>query len=128
MLRYRKNLKPIARKLRKDMTESENVLWDRLRRKQLLGVQFCRQRPIGNYIADFIAPKAKLVIEVDGSQHMSGPVLIKDRERDEYLGKQGILVLRFSDSEILKEIDAVLEVIFRRLSARITQKSPRSPL
>ena len=112
------------------MTESENVLWDRLRRKQLLGVQFCRQRPIGNYIADFIAPKAKLVIEVDGSQHMSGPVLIKDkdRERDEYLGKQGILVLRFSDSEILKEIDAVLEVIFRRLSARITQKSPRSPL
>ncbi len=128
MLRYRKNLKPIAQKLRKDMTESENVLWDRLRRKQLLGVQFCRQRPIGNYIADFIAPKAKLVIEVDGSQHMSDPVLIKDRERDEYLGKQGILVLRFSDSEVLKEIDAVMEVIFRRLSVRITQKSPHSPL
>ena len=110
------------------MTEGENVLWDRLRRKQLLGIQFCRQRPIGNYIVDFFAPNPKLVIEVDGSQHMSGPVLIKDRERDEYLGKQGILVLRFSDSEVLKEIDAVMEVIFRRLSARITQKSPRSPL
>jgi len=58
---------------------------------------------------------------------MSGPVLIKDRERDEYLGKQGILVLRFSDSEVLKEIDAVMEVIFRRLSARISPEIPPLP-
>ena len=70
MLRYNNRLKPKARDLRKNMTDSENVLWSRLRRKQLLGVQFYRQKPIGNYVVDFFAPRARLVVEVDGSQHM----------------------------------------------------------
>jgi very-short-patch-repair endonuclease len=59
-----------AREFRKNMTEAEQALWFRLRRKQLLDVQFYRQRPIGNHVVDFYAPSAKLVIEVDGSQHL----------------------------------------------------------
>jgi very-short-patch-repair endonuclease len=70
MLRYDNHLKDTSRLLRKNMTDSERLLWSRLRRKQIAGMQFYRQKPIGKYIVDFYAPKAKLVIEVDGSQHM----------------------------------------------------------
>jgi hypothetical protein len=69
ILLYNNKLKYRARFLRKNMTESEQKLWSRLRGKQLLGVQFYRQKPIGNFIVDFFAPKAELLVEVDGSQH-----------------------------------------------------------
>jgi very-short-patch-repair endonuclease len=69
MLLYNKNLKKPSRQLRKNMTDSEKNLWLRLRGKQLLGVQFYRQEPIGDYIVDFYAPQVKLVVEIDGSQH-----------------------------------------------------------
>ena len=82
MLSYSRNLKHRARRLRQNLTDSEQVLWSRLRRKQLLGIQFYRQRPIGKYIVDYFAPKAKLVVEVDGSQHVQGDHAIKDKERD----------------------------------------------
>ena len=72
MLRYNPELKPLARSLRSAMTESESALWYRVRGKQISGVQFYRQKPIGNYIVDFYAPRVKLVIEVDGSQHLDG--------------------------------------------------------
>jgi very-short-patch-repair endonuclease len=68
MLNYNANLKDKTRQLRKNLTESEKALWSRLRNKQLLGIQFYRQKPIGEHIVDFFAPRAKLVIEVDGSQ------------------------------------------------------------
>ncbi len=63
MLRYNQNLKNRARQLRKNLTDSEKALWSRLRGKQVLGVQFYRQKPIGGYIVDFYAPTANLVIE-----------------------------------------------------------------
>ena len=106
------------------MTNSEQVLWERLRRKQVLGVQFYRQKPIGSYIVDFFAPKAKLVIEVDGSQHRTVPEGFKDKHRDEYLANLRLLVLRFNDLEVLQETDGVIEVIFQRLSERLSQKIP----
>ncbi len=65
MLRYNGNLKNKARQLRRNLTDSENALWSRLRNKQLLGVQFYRQKPIGGHIVDLYAPKPKLVIEID---------------------------------------------------------------
>ncbi|MBI2999222.1 MAG: DUF559 domain-containing protein [Deltaproteobacteria bacterium] len=126
MLRYSDKLKWNARQLRKNMTESEQVLWERLRKRQILDVQFYRQKPIGNYIVDFFAPKAKLVVEVDGSQHMKVPEVLEDRHRDEYLTHHGLLVLRFNDLEVLKETDGVVEVIFERLSEQL-KKSPRLP-
>jgi very-short-patch-repair endonuclease len=73
MLPYDPRLKGKARSLRAKLTDAEQRLWARLRRKQILGVQFYRQKPIGNYIADFFAPAVRLVVEVDGSQHFDPP-------------------------------------------------------
>ena len=69
MLPYRTEHKLLARELRKNMTETEQVLWKRLRRKQILGVPFYRQKPLAGYIVDFYCATAMLVIELDGSQH-----------------------------------------------------------
>ena len=76
------------------MTNAERMLWSKLRRKQVLGIQFYRQKPIGNYIVDFYAPSAKLVVEVDGSQHLEPDHVEQDRRRDRYLAKLG----RYYDS------------------------------
>ena len=77
------------------MTEAEQRLWSRLRRKQLNGVQFYRQKPLGAYIVDFYAPVAKLVIEVDGSQHLEQDQRRSDVARDRYLSDIGLTVMRF---------------------------------
>jgi very-short-patch-repair endonuclease len=87
-------------------------LWARLRRKQVLGVQFYRQKPIGNYIADFYAPVARLVVEVDGSQHFDPAKAEYDRRRTEYLKQMGLQVLRYHDRQVLLELDSVVEEIF----------------
>jgi len=115
MLSYNKNLKEYSRELRKNMTDAERLLWPKLRGKQLEGLQFNRQKPIGNYIVDFYCLKAKLVIEVDGSQHYSNDGKQKDRIRDEYMVQHGLKVLRFSDRDVLKNIDGVVETILRHL-------------
>ncbi len=137
MLPYAVNLKGQARKLRKNLTESESALWTRLRGKQLLGIQFYRQKPIGQYIVDFFAPRARLVVEVDGSQHMEENHLQKNKTRDEYLRGLGLKVLRFNSRAILTEPDGVVEVIYRTMAEQLNQgipsslpstKSPRSPL
>jgi len=101
MLGYKLNLKNPARLLRKNLTEGEKALWARLRNKQLLGVQFYRQKPIGKYIVDFYAPKVKLVVEIDGSQHLQNDHLEKDRRRDDYLASLGLKVLRFINGLII---------------------------
>ena len=97
MLQYNPDLKYISRRLRREMTESEQVLWLHLRRKQLLGVRFYRQKPIGNYVVDFYAPEAKLVIEADGSQHLDANHTQNDARRDLFLASQGLKVLRFTN-------------------------------
>jgi len=76
-------------------------------------VQFYRQRPIGQYIVDFYAPTAKLVIEVDGSQHFDSEHVINDEKRDTYLNGEGLQVLRFNNLQVLNEIDAVMDVVFQ---------------
>ena len=96
--------------------------------KQAQGVQFFRQRPIGNYIVDFFAPKARLIVEVDGAQHMTDRMARRDKQRDDYLTHLGLLVLRFPDSKVLRETEGVMEEIFRRISERCTPKSPPTPL
>lgn len=113
MLKYNKNLKYKARNLRSNMTESEQLLWSKIRRKQILGVQFNRQKPVGNYIVDFYAASAKLVIEVDGSQHMDAEKMMSDKKRTEFLESQSLQVLRFDNRQVLAEIDSVLDVIYQ---------------
>jgi len=78
MLQYNAGLKDKARQLRKNLTDSEKALWSRWRYKKLLGIQFYRQKPIGQHIGDFFAPKAKLVVEVNGSQHRGDDHAKKD--------------------------------------------------
>ena len=97
------------------MTDAENVLWSKIRGKQLKGLQFYRQKVIGNYIADFYCPKSKLVIEVDGGQHYINEGKEKDTKRDAYMKGVGLTVIRFSDRDVLKNIDDVLEEIWRQL-------------
>ena len=87
---YHKNLKQVSHNLRNNMTEAEKLLWSRLRGKQLLGLQFYRQKPILNYIVDFYCPSANLVIECDGSQHFTEENLEADRIRDEALAHLGL--------------------------------------
>ena len=108
---YGRRLKEPARSLRMNMTDAEQVLWQRIRRKQIRGVQFYRQKPLLSYIVDFYCPAAKLVIELDGSQHFEKEHQIKDRLRDEALGKIGLRVLRFDNRQVLLETEAVLAVI-----------------
>lgn len=127
MLRYSVNLKGYARELRKTQTDSERILWSRLRGKKLIDIQFYRQKPIGKYIVDFFAPKVKLVVEVDGSQHNEGSRLLRDQERDQYLAGLGLKVLRFNSREVLIETEAVLDVIYRTMTAQINPKIPLNP-
>ncbi len=109
---YNKNLKQVSRDLRKNMTDAEKLLWSRLRNKQILGLQFYRQKPILNYIVDFYCPAVNLVIECDGSQHYTDDGLEADRVRDEALAYLGLKVLRFDNGQVLGEIDEVVEAIY----------------
>jgi len=127
MLRYNPKLKDNARQLRRNSTDSEKALWSRLRNKQIFGVQFYRQKPIGKYIVDFYAPGAKLVIEVDGAQHLEGPHVQNDRRRDVLLASLGLRVLRFNSREVMKERDAVVEAIRRLVEERLNTEIPPRP-
>jgi very-short-patch-repair endonuclease len=110
-LPFNKGLQQFARDLRKNMTDAEKRVWAGIRRKQLKGCQFYRQKNIGNYIVDFYCPAAKLLIEIDGGQHYSEDGLWKDKVRDSYLTSLGFRVLRFSDREVFESIEGVLETI-----------------
>ncbi len=113
MLNYNPQLKTRARTLRTHLTDAEQRLWSRLRGKQILGIQFYRQKPIGNYIVDFYAPTARLVIEVDGAHHLDVAQARYDRQRSESLEESGLKVLRFDDRQVLLELESVTQVIFR---------------
>ena len=108
---YNKDNVAIARKLRKDMTREERKLWyDCLRN---LPIRFYRQKPIGNYIADFYCPKLKLVIELDGSQHYQDKGVVYDTERTKELSKyKGIKVLRIPNNQIDQNFNGVCEYIY----------------
>ena len=123
MLPYKRNLKELSRQLRENMTDAERLLWAKIRRKQLKGYQFYRQKPIGDYIVDFYCPRAKLVVEVDGGQHFTDEIIEYDGIRDEYLSSLGLMVLRFTNIDVMTHIDGVVE----RIEGEIARKIPLSP-
>jgi very-short-patch-repair endonuclease len=102
-----------ARALRKEPNSTENHLWARLRNQQLNGISIRRQHPIGKYIVDFCAPQAKLIIELDGSQHMEHERY--DSERTKYLESQGYRVLRFWNNVVEQNIEGVVTEIMAAL-------------
>jgi len=116
---FKQKLKKPARHLRSNLTEAEQVLWYRVRRKQIRGVQFLRQKPLLNFIVDFYCSKAKLVIELDGGQHFEPEYLQKDIERDKALQELGLLVLRFDNRQVLTEMETVLTEIDRVVEERL---------
>ncbi len=94
----KRNKIAIAKKLRINSTDTEKYLWKYLRGRQLEGFKFRRQHPIGKYIVDFINLERKIIIEVDGGQHLENK---KDKLRDKWLEEQGYEVLRFWDNEAI---------------------------
>ena len=115
MLSYDKQLKSLSQHLRNNMTDAENMLWSKLRQKQLKGYQFYREKIIGKYIVDFYCPRANLVIELDGGQHYSETGKANDRARDNVLIEMGIKVLRFSNRDVFENISGVMEGIWSYL-------------
>ncbi|MFP5408403.1 MAG: endonuclease domain-containing protein [Gammaproteobacteria bacterium] len=116
---YRKRLKEPARSLRNNMTDAEHALWHYIRRKQIQNVQFYRQKPLLSFIVDFYCPAAKLVIELDGSQHLEAGPQAKDQARDAALAGLGLKVLRFDNRQVLLETDAVLAAIDEAVKGRM---------
>ena len=111
-LYYNKFLQPNANKLRKDMTKAEACLWKYvLRARMMMGFQFRRQRPVLDYITDFLCKELMLVIETDGITHHDEKVAEKDKKKQKDLEGAGFTVLRYSDSQVLNEIDGVREDI-----------------
>lgn len=108
---YRRDLKLLSRKLRSNLTDAERVVWQRLRNRQLHGMQFYRQKPLLDYIVDFYCPRAHLVVEIDGKQHLEADGFADDRLRDAGLASIGLRVLRFNNIEVLGDTDAVILVI-----------------
>lgn len=121
---YNPALNPFSRNLRSNMTDAEQLLWSKLRRKQLLGLQFYRQKPLANYIVDFYCAAANLVIELDGSQHFEADHQARDAERDRVLESLGIVVLRFDNRQVLTELDAVMSVVFSAVEKQIPPGPP----
>jgi very-short-patch-repair endonuclease len=109
------------------MTKAEWNIWSKLRGNQL-GVKIRRQVPCGRYILDFYCPKAKLDIELDGSQHYTEEGMRKDEKRDGYLREQGIKVLRFSDADSLRDPNGVAEAIYEVIEQRLMEtETPSYP-
>ncbi|MGD2118943.1 MAG: DUF559 domain-containing protein [Chromatiales bacterium] len=113
-----------ARELRKNQTDAERKLWQHLRNRNLLEFKFRRQHTIGPYVVDFVCLALKLVVELDGSQHMQNEEY--DQRRARYLNEKGYEVFRFWNNDILERIDSVLEAPTLTLSQREREFELRS--
>ena len=110
--RVTKSLRSHAKRLRREATEAETVMWRLLRDRRLSKVKFRRQVPFRNYILDFVCMERRLVVEIDGSQHADSKA---DKERDAALVSEGFRVIRYWNNDVLLRRDAVLEDLFAKL-------------
>jgi very-short-patch-repair endonuclease len=118
---YNKNLQPFANKLRKEMTKAEACLWKYvLKASHLKGYQFRRQRPVLNYIADFLCLELLLVIEVDGITHHWEETVVKDQKKQTDLEAAGFTVLRFTDEEVLNNIHSVRALLENWIEKKVS--------
>ena len=107
----RKNMTKAARVLRRNMTTAEKLVWSKLRGDQL-GVRFRRQHPMEKYIVDLVCPRKKLIIEIDGGQHFENK---QDKLRDRWFAEKGFKVLRFWNTDVMKNIEGVVEMIRKEI-------------
>ena len=113
-----------ARELRKNMTGAEKILWAALRRKQIEGVRFRRQFPLGNYFADFVCLSAKLIVEVDGETHIEPAQKTYDRRRTLWLNGKGFRVLHVWNDEVYRDLEVVLAMIANDVRSRTLPLPP----
>ena len=106
-----RNLTHLARRLRRESTEAEKLLWSYLRRKSLFGFKFRRQEQIGDYIVDFVCYEKKLIIELDGGHHNRDEIKTNDDKRQKWLESQRFNVIRFWNNDVIKNIEGVLQKI-----------------
>ena len=106
-----RNLTHLARKLRRELTDAERLLWSKLRRKNFFDCKFRRQEQIGDYIVDFVCYEKKLIIELDGGHHNQEETKMNDEIRQNWLSSQGFTVIRFWNSEVMRNIEGVLRVL-----------------
>lgn len=111
IISYNPKLKELAKKLRQNMTFSEVKLWNELKNRQLMGYDFDRQRPIGNYIVDFYCKDLQLAIEVDGITHFDKKVIEKDFIRQEDIESYGVSFLRFDALLVVNKVEAAVREI-----------------
>ena len=116
-----------SRTLRRDSTDAEAMLWGVLRSRQLGGLKFRRQVEIGGYIADFLCPERRLIIEVDGQAHNLGNRPVRDEERTAFLAKRGYRLLRISAEDVLKDPDAVAASIVAYAAASPLHRPSAGP-
>lgn len=123
---YNKSLRGFARKNRSDMTKAEACIWKYLlSNKQLMGYRFLRQRPIGPYIVDFFCKELRLIIEIDGITHQFEENQEKEEIRSKALKNMGFFIVRFSDDEVLKDMDNVERTLITHIGD-IGRQSPYS--
>jgi len=126
---YNKNLQPYANRLRKEMTKAEACLWKYvLKAKYLKGYQFRRQRTVLNYITDFMCLELMLIIEVDGITHHWEETMLKDKKKQADLEAAGFAVLRFTDDEVLNDINAVHGFLDNWIENKINGESKSTPI
>ena len=111
--RSRERVRVRARNLRQTQTDAEALLWSKLRSRQLLGLKFRRQHPLGDYFADFACIEVGLIIELDGGHHAEDASADYDSRRSDELAAMGFRVLRFWNNDVLNETTAVLEKILQ---------------
>jgi very-short-patch-repair endonuclease len=104
-----------ARSLRENSSDAERKLWSQLRDRQLLNCKFVRQQPVGPYIADFACRERDLIVELDGGQHGTANGVMADTARTEALGQHGYRVIRFWNSDVMTNMDGVLQMIAETL-------------
>ncbi|MHB8620922.1 MAG: endonuclease domain-containing protein [Chloroflexota bacterium] len=115
----------LSRKLRQSQTDAEQLLWARVRSRQVARAKFRRQHEYGPYILDFFWLEGRLAIELDGGQHLSDEGLAKDAERTAYLSGHGVIVLRFSNLDVLGDVESVLLAIWNQVVALTPALSQR---
>ena len=104
-----------ARNLRRNFTDVEMKVWQKLRNRQL-GVDFRRQHPVGNFVLDFYAPAVRLAVELDGGQHAQTVTLARDESRARWLEERGVTILRFWNSDVVQHVSGVLEVVAAKVA------------
>ncbi|WP_249136363.1 endonuclease domain-containing protein [Bradyrhizobium canariense] len=97
-----------AKRLRREMTRAETLLWRHLKADRLAGLAFRRQTPMGNYIADFVAHSRKLIVELDGESHDFEERIRHDERRDQWFASRGYSVLRFTNEDVMKNLEGVV--------------------